>query len=282
MDGVKVREFNSEIEFTNNGVLSFFFLGTGNAFSKELLNTNLLIVKGNDHVLVDFGNLSPLAFKNFNTCTSKIENIIITHAHADHIGGIEELALKGMYIHQKKPVLICEKSFQKKLWNESLKGGLGLRGEEGQRQKLTLSDYFECRAPEKIKNAPRPFFNIDVGGINIKLFRTKHEFISTNTWKTGMYSVGLLVDERIVFTGDTRYDRELLNWLTTSYNIEYIFHDCSFRKSAVHTSYNELLQLPEDIRKKTFLCHYEEQKKDFDPIPDGFAGLSKSGLYYEF
>ncbi len=276
------REFNSEIEFTNGGQLSFFFLGSGNAFSKVLLNTNLLIVKGNEHLLVDCGALAPVAFKKFNSNLSNVQNLIVTHAHADHIGGIEELALIGRYVKHSKPNLICEKRFKKELWNKSLRGGLGMCGEEGQRQKLNFDDYFTWKTPSKVKGAPRPFLNYDIGALNIKVFRTKHEFVSNNTWKTGMYSLGLLIDERIVVSGDTKFDRELLDWLNSSYKIEHIFHDCSFKKSAVHACYEELKTLPEEIKAKMTLCHYDDDSAGFNPAPDGFASLCKPGVYYEF
>ena len=282
INAVKIRNFGSEIEFTNNGNLSFFFLGIGNAFSKELSNTNLLIVKGKDHLLVDCGALTPLSFKKYNSKLSDVENIIITHAHADHIGGLEEVALLGRYITHKKPLLFAEKRFKNELWKQSLKGGLGLCGEEGQRQKLNFEDYFDWVQPVKMKNMPRPFFTVNIGSINVKIFRTKHEFISSNNWKTGMYSIGLLIDDRIVVSGDTKFDKPLLDYLTSNYKIEHIFHDCSFRESAVHTSYEELKSLPLEIRQKLTLCHYEDSMKDFDPVKDGFSGLGKAGIYYDF
>ena len=277
-----IREFNSEIEFKNNGQLSLFFLGTGNAFSKKLFNNNLLIVKGEDHVLVDIGTLTPLSFSTFNTDIGKIKNLLITHAHSDHVGGVEELALSAMYLYNEKINLIIEDSFKKNLWNNTLKGGLGLRGEEKMRQKLTLDDYFVQIKPKNIKGAPRPFMNVNIGELNLKLFRTKHEFLEKNNWDTGMYSLGVLIDERVLFTADTKFDRPLIKWLTTDYNIEHIFHDCSFNISAVHACYEELKSLPSELKSRTTLCHYSDTTAGFDVTTDGFAGMAKRGVYYDF
>ena len=62
---MKTRDFYSKTEFTNAGQLSVFFLGTGSAFTKLNFQNNILIIKGEDHVLVDCGSLCPLAFADF-------------------------------------------------------------------------------------------------------------------------------------------------------------------------------------------------------------------------
>lgn len=282
MAAMRTRDFDKKIEFSNDGALSLFFLGTGNAFAKKLYNNNLLVIKGENHVLVDIGSLCPLSFANFNTSLEEIENILVTHAHADHAGGLEELALSGMYIFNKKINLIAEDRLKKSLWKNTLKGGIGLCGEENSRQKMKFEDYFTQIKPKRIRNTPRPFMNTDVGNLNLKIFRTKHEFTEKNTWKTGMYSVGILIDERILFTGDTKFDKPLLDWILGDYKIEHIFHDCSFTKSAVHASYEELKTLPAETKAKMTLCHYSDNMENFDAKKDGFAGMAKRGIYYEF
>lgn len=279
---MQIRKFDEKIEFTNTGKLEFFFLGTGNAFAKKLYNNNLLIIKGKNHVLVDAGILCPLSFSDFNTSLGEVKNLLVTHAHADHSGGIEEFALSAMYVFNKKINLIAENTFKKSLWKNTLKGGLGICGEENSRQKLRFEDYFNQIKPVPIKNAPRPFMNVNIGNLNLKLFRTKHEFTEKNTWKTGMYSIGLLVDERIIFTSDTKFDKDLLEWLLQDYKIEHIFHDCSFSPSAVHAFYNELKTLPDSVKEKMMLCHYNDNMENFDATKDGFEGMAKRGIYYEF
>jgi hypothetical protein len=46
------------ISLTNDGQLTLTFLGCGSAFAKTLNQTNLLIVKGSDHLLIDMGTTS--------------------------------------------------------------------------------------------------------------------------------------------------------------------------------------------------------------------------------
>ena len=61
---MKTSHFVSNIELTNDGYLSLFFLGTGNAFTKTSFQTNLLVVKGQTHLLIDCGTLCSYAIEN--------------------------------------------------------------------------------------------------------------------------------------------------------------------------------------------------------------------------
>jgi hypothetical protein len=53
---------DKKLTLTNDGQLSFFFVGVGSAFSKRHYQTNLLIVKGDDHLMVDCGTKTPRPF----------------------------------------------------------------------------------------------------------------------------------------------------------------------------------------------------------------------------
>lgn len=281
---MKTRDFKHRIEFSNNGGLSFFFLGTGSAFSKKYMQNNFLIIKGNDHILVDCGTLCPFSLSQFDSSITEIKNFVITHAHADHAGGLEEAALQNMYITKKKPNILIEDSFKKQLWNFTLSGGLGKKGEEDCKSKMSFDDYFEQIKPVAIKKAPRPFFEANIGSINLKLFRTKHVYNKKDNWKNAFYSVGLLIDNKVIFTGDSQADKELIEWLNGEYDIEIIFHDCQFVQNAVHCSYDELCNImTPDVRAKTLLCHYNDNiENHLERIKaDGFAGCVQRGIYYD-
>ena len=279
---MKTRHFVSNIELTNSGNLSLFFLGTGNAFTKTAFQTNLLIIKGQDHLLVDCGTLCSYAFENmYNGRITDIKNLLLTHPHADHIGGVEELALAGKYITKRLVNLVITDEFKKCLWEESLKGGIQY-SEEGV---MTFDDYFNQIKPVRIQKKPFEMFETNVGSINIKLFRTRHVTTRKNSLKQSQISYGLIIDDRILFTADTQFNPEQLKFLLDKYkNIEVIFHDCDVMgySRGVHAAYDELVTLPKEIKEKTYLSHYSEAVSTIDALVDGFAGLAKHWVYYDF
>lgn len=279
---MKTRHFVSNIELTNSGNLSLFFLGTGNAFTKTAFQTNLLIIKGQDHLLVDCGTLCSYAFENmYNGRITDIKNLLLTHPHADHIGGVEELALAGKYITKRLVNLVITDEFKKCLWEESLKGGIQY-SEEGV---MTFDDYFNQIKPVRIQKKTFEMFETNVGSINIKLFRTRHVTTRKNSLKQSQISYGLIIDDRILFTADTQFNPEQLQFLLDKYkNIEVIFHDCDVMgySRGVHAAYDELVTLPKEIKAKTYLSHYSEAVSTIDALVDGFAGLAKHWVYYDF
>ena len=279
---MKTRHFVSNIELTNSGNLSLFFLGTGNAFTKTAFQTNLLIIKVQDHLLVDCGTLCSYAFENmYNGRITDIKNLLLTHPHADHIGGVEELALEGKYITKRLVNLVITDEFKKCLWEESLKGGIQY-SEEGV---MTFDDYFNQIKPVRIQKKPFEMFETNVGSINIKLFRTRHVTTRKKSLKKSQISYGLIIDDRILFTADTQFNPEQLKFLLDKYkNIEVIFHDCDVMgySRGVHAAYDELVTLPKEIKEKTFLSHYSEAVSTIDALVDGFAGLAKHWVYYDF
>ena len=278
---MKTRHFVSNIELTNSGNLSLFFLGTGNAFTKTAFQTNLLIIKGQDHLLVDCGTLCSYAFENmYNGRITDIKNLLLTHPHADHIG-VEELALEGKYITKRLVNLVITDEFKECLWEESLKGGIQY-SEEGV---MTFDDYFNQIKPVRIQKKPFEMFETNVGSINIKLFRTRHVTTRKNSLKKSQISYGLIIDDRILFTADTQFNPSQLKFLLDKYNkIEVIFHDCDVMgySRGVHAAYDELVTLPKEIKEKTFLSHYSEAVSTIDALVDGFAGLAKHWVYYDF
>ena len=278
---VKIKKLEQTIEFTSDGSLRFFFIGTGSAFAKKYFQNNVLIIKGKDHVLVDCGAVCPYAMYTYHSSIASVRNLLITHSHADHIGGLEEVALVGRYTTKIRPKMVITDQYKKILWNQSLKGGCAY-GEYTDGAFMTFEDYFDQITPRQIARLPRPLYEANVGSINIKLYRTHHIPDKTGSWRTSFYSVGVLIDDRILFPGDTQFDRELLDWMCGNYDIEYIFHDCQFFRGGVHAYYEDLKTLPADMKKKMSLCHYGDNVDQYDAKKDGFAGFTKRGVYYDF
>lgn len=278
---MKIRKFSKKIEFTNNGALSFFFIGTGSAFSKKHFQTNLLVVKGKDHLLIDCGTLASYVFSTFNTSITEVKNLLITHSHADHIGGLEEVALMGRYSTKVRPKMIIGDGYKKVLWNESLKGGCSY-GEYTDGKYMTFDDYFEQIKPRLLQKRPRALYEANIGSINVKMYRTHHMTNSGRLSQKSFFSQGVLIDDRILFPGDTQFDKPLLDWAMAHYKLDGIFHDCQFFKGGVHAFYGDLKTLPSEIKSKMILCHYGDDFEKFDAKKDGFRGFAKRGIYYDF
>lgn len=278
---MKIRKFDKELELQNDGNLSLFFLGIGSAFSKLHFQNNLLVIKGNDSLLIDCGTVCPTAFYHYKSNIMKIRNFLVTHSHADHIGGLEEAILMGRYVTKVKPNIIITDEYKKCLWENSLKGG-NAYGECNDGKILEFEDYFEQIRPQLISDTPRPLYQAKIGDIDIKIFRTMHMPDNALSWKDSFFSYGVIIDERILFPSDTRFDLDMISWLCGKYPIETIYHDCQFYSGGVHASYDELKRLPRGIKNKMFLCHYGDNYEQFTPENDGFAGFAQQGCYYDF
>jgi ribonuclease BN (tRNA processing enzyme) len=267
--------------FTNSGELELFFLGVGSAFTKRNYQTNLLIIKGEDHLLVDCGTKCPQSFYELGSQITDVRNLLITHSHADHIGGLEEATLLGRYVTKRKPRIVINETYQHILWDMSLRGGSAYN-EEDAGDILGFHDFFEVIRPLWLHNYPRETFNANIGSINVKMMRTMHIPDSSGDWQSSFWSCGLIIEDRVLFTSDSRYDPDLVLSFDEMFNFEVIFHDCQFFTGGVHAGLEEIKQLPENIKKKMYLSHYGDNWEDFEEkvAQYGFAGLAKQHTHY--
>jgi ribonuclease BN (tRNA processing enzyme) len=273
----------SKVALTNTGALELFFIGVGSAFTKRQYQTNLLIVKGKDHLLVDCGTRCTEALNGLGIKVADIHYILPTHSHADHIGGIEELALMGRYFTKRKATMVINDTYQHFLWEMSLRGGCG-HNERTAHAILTFEDFFDVIRPQKLQEYPRETLGARVGKIDLKLVRTKHIPDSSTDWSNSFWSCGMVIDERVLFTSDTKYDADLVTFYDNKFKLEAIFHDCQFFSGGIHASIDELNQFPEHIKKKMYLTHYGDNWEKFEAKVKkfGFAGLAKQHVYYVF
>ena len=274
---------NGTLSLANDGRLALFFVGVGSAFTKRQYQTNLLIIKGNDHVLVDCGTKCTQAIAGLKINPTDIRTLLITHSHADHIGGVEELALMGRYVTKRKPTMVINETYQHILWDMSLRGGCGYNEEEAQVM-LSFGDFFDVIRPHWLADYPRETLSASVGGIDIKMMRTKHIPDSSADWESSFWSCGVLIDDRVLFTSDTKFDQDLVTFYNDRFSLEAIFHDCQFFTGGVHAGIDELNSFPKPVKKKMYLCHYGDnwEQNEAKVADYGFAGLAKQQVYYIF
>jgi ribonuclease BN (tRNA processing enzyme) len=271
------------VSLTNDGHLGITFIGAGSAFSKRFYQTNMLIVKGSEHLMVDCGTRAPEALFRLGISVTQLQNFFITHCHADHIGGLEEVMLVNRYGPKKKPNIFIDPVFQDYLWDNSLRGGAAYN-ERKDGEYLSFEDFWNPIRPKALGDDPRlSSFSVN-GTIDLVAFRTKHIPDSSATWEDSAPSFGLIIDKRVLFTSDTRYDPEMVLALDKAYKFERIFHDCQLFTGGVHASIDELNGLPATLKRKTFLVHYQDSAETQKGLAAemGFGGFVKQWAEYKF
>lgn len=277
---VKMRRA-MRVQLRNRGQLSLLFLGTGSAFAKTLNQNNLLIVKGEDHLLVDCGTKCTQALYDLGVAVPEVRNFLITHSHADHIGGLEEIMMTARYIARSLPTMVITEEYERILWEESLKGGAA-HSETG--LLLQFSNFWHINRPRLLKHYPRETWEADIGSINIKMPRTMHIPDRARSWKDAFWSCGVIIDDRVFYTSDTRFDPALLFDFDEIFDFEVIFHDCQFFMGGVHCSLEELATLPAALKRKIVLMHYDDRWKEQQAAAAeaGFRHFAKQGTFYDF
>lgn len=272
------------LSLKNDGQLQVFFIGVGSAFSNRHHQTNFLLIKGDHHIMVDFGMTGPLALKETAGLNPiDIECILPTHSHADHVGGIECLGLMNRYVGMKfmeKPMLKCiiTEEYQRVLWDQALRGGMSWN-EDALERAQSFGDFFEVIRPKWKTQQPRETYELDYGPIHLEIFRTNHIPEMSNHWQASFLSYGLFVDDRIFISVDTKFDLELINMYCD--RSEVMFHDCQFFPGAVHAPLDDLKQLMPSVKDKMVLMHIADNfdQQDISDFPLGFA---KQGHLYTF
>ena len=212
-----------------------------------------------------------------------IEVVLPTHSHADHVGGLECMALKNRYVgipfkSSPKLKMVINEEYQRVLWDYTLRGGLEWN-EDGpdKGQRLQFCDFFDIIRPVWKTQQPREVWAVDVGGIHLEIFRTKHIPDNSSGLQDSFLSFGMTVDDRVFISGDTRFDQELVDLYSSA---EWMFHDVQFFPGSVHAHIEDLKTLTESVRKKMLLYHYSDDWESIDI--SNFAGWTKPGIGYAF
>lgn len=250
------------------------FLGTGAAFCMAPnFQSNLLLRSASGkHLLIDCGTDIRFSLAAAGHTIASVDAIYISHLHADHVGGMEYMGFSTRYAAEPRrlPMYISE-TIVDDIWAHCLYAGMHVTDGDDSR----LTDYFD----------PRPLAHdgqFQWEGIDFRLVPTRHVVGNEKT----MYSYGLafaLGDKNVYFTADTLYaynDPEVTPHMQRA---DFIFHDCetAATPTLVHSHFQDLLALPDDIRAKTWLYHYSDGELP-DAVAAGFAGFVRCGQSFDF
>lgn len=224
------------------------FIGVGSAFSRTNWNTSALVYLSDNTkpLLIDCGHTTGRALWECNIDISEIGAIAITHAHADHIGGIEEFVYYLLFVIHKGNIDDLRHNKVKLFVPAPLTGSLPVKFPlDTTTDCLLLSDAFD------ITRCSPNYFNY--GSLSIKFIPAHHVNFLT------MPSYCLQISEEnkgMLYTSNTKFELALVD-NRNNYNM--IFHDCEFSDTpTVHATFEQLKTLPTEIKQKITLMHYTD------------------------
>lgn len=254
--------------------MTLTFLGAGSAFSRQYGTTcSLLETPSQERWLLDCGRQAPEQLDQARLSWHDIDGQLITHAHGDHIYGLEEFAFaryyNGLEDHPslltggERPKLVAHHAVLAEVW-ESLAPSLRYieRGGEPRRDGA-LEDYFEKIAPRK-RSQERDeagfcaWESFEVSELKIHARSVPHVPLKPSSgfeieWQ------GQAGACRVWWSGDSRVESDFLVEIARRCSV--MFQDCSFAPNGgeVHGDVQALLALPLDVRKKIVLMHHDDE-----------------------
>lgn len=249
------------------------FLGSGSAFTvgTDNFQSNMLIVSDSGRkLLVDAGSDLRFSLNAAGFSYRDITDVYISHLHADHAGGLEFLGFSTKFDPRcNSPNLYLSKELADELWTRTLSGGM--RSIEG--DITDLNTFFRVHKVER-----NSYFTWE----NIKFHLIKVIHVDNGYFVMPTYGLRFEVDGVKVFLStDTQMrpecTKEHYEWA------DIIFEDCETSNfpSSIHAHYKELLVLPENIKKKMWLYHYQPGETP-QSLEDGFCGFVKRGQVFDF
>lgn len=237
--------------------------GVGNAFSREHYGTNFLLQK-DDYVLgVDCPDSYRRALMEHEFMhrgevldADRIDALIITHLHGDHVNGLEMTLAFRRYVAGGPLQLHSSPEVVRDLWAHRLAVALGTSFNGTTHDQLGPDDYFQLHEiPWRT--------SYQIGPFTITTRPTLHH-LPTMALRIsdGTHTLG--------YSCDTAFDPALIDWLADA---DLILHETSFGPG--HTPLKDLMELPAELRQKMLIVHLPEF---FQPI-DALEFATQGAVY---
>lgn len=221
-------------------------LGTGDAFTTSRNNTAFVVEHNGKYVAVDCPHPYLKILKENNIDPIKIDDIIITHLHGDHIGGLDTFLFYRKFVLGQR-TNIHGLSFIEELWDGHLKSSMGKSFDKDMRY-------------DEFYNAIHYETACSSGPIKFEMRETKH-YIPATAIRFGIMGES---GWKLGFSGDTAFDIDLIEWLNEA---EVIFHE--FGPPPGHTPIEKFLLLSAEIRMKMRYIHYSDDVGSTKNLKDG-------------
>lgn len=220
-------------------------LGVGGCFSPEIGNSSIVLWDKGTKGFLIDCGYGVYPILKEKNLIGRIDKVFITHRHGDHIGSLDSFLFHKRYINKQKVKFY------------------------GVQDHMA---YLKSIDPSFEKDFDEYFENDDKNPIQI--IPVKHsEGVPTNAF----YNFGLL------YSGDTS---ESLLDSPEAREARVILHEVTFNESVnVHTQFNVLARAPDDIKRKTWLYHYnqgDDVQYMSKVLQHGFKGFLKQGQTIEY
>jgi len=240
-------------------------LGVGNAFSAVSYSTCLALEAEGHWLLIDCPHpirkmmREASASAGVNLDVADVHAVVVTHLHADHVSGLEDLAYYSYFLLQRRLRLLAHPSVSERLWPAHLAAGMQFskQSADGPNVERRSSDYFDLLGlfdGEALVSGP----------FSVTTFPASH---SVPTSAIFVEAAG----RKFGYSADTSYDPRLIDWLSRA---DLMVHECD--GGFPHTPYQRLAALPEALRRKMLVVHYPD---GFDP-PGREIELLRQGRNY--
>lgn len=214
--------------------LALRFLGVGNAHAIELGSSAAVIERdGEPLLMIDCGPDALTAYLQHYLSAPKA--IYLTHAHMDHVGGLERLFFSTWFdAEQRGHLRIYAHAALVPILQARIADYPQVLAEGG----ANFWDAFQ------LIPLSRGFWH---AGLWFDVFPTRHH--------APMTSFGLGLRGSVVWTGDTRPIPEILSCIAGSH--ELVAHDCVLHGNPSHSGIDDLeREYPADLRERLVLYHY--------------------------
>lgn len=244
--------------------MEIVFFGTANAFttSAENFHSNALIREDSGRcLLIDCGSDIRRSACRLGYAHKDFDHVFITHAHNDHMGGLEWLGFTRHFSGMSRPKLFTSPELMTQI--EQMLGPSMFCLDS---KKANLATFFD---PQPIETT---FSHLNT---TFQLLNVEHTYHHTKA-NPAHGLIFYTPRQRVLYTGDSRFNLDLM--MSKYEEATVIFQDCetTAKPSGVHAHYEQLLTLPISIRKKMFLYHYHEPLC-INAKHDGFLGFVKPG-----